>query len=330
MGSNSKRILLTGGAGFIGSHVAEALIRCGNELSIVDNVDDFYLSSRKRRNLQEIEKAGRYEFFEVDIRDRDALRKAAERVRPEVIIHLAARAGVRPSIEQPSLYESVNVGGTVNLLEIAREFKVRRFVFGSSSSVYGVTNSVPFREDDLNIRPISPYAATKLAAELMCYTYTHLYDLETICLRFFTVYGPRQRPDLAIHKFTALIESGRPIPVFGDGSMGRDYTYVDDIVSGVVASLEYAPDSSQLFEIFNLGNSHPVRLTELIAELETATGKKALQERLPEQPGDVPITWANVDKAKRLLGYAPKTAMAQGLRNFVGWYRASINSMERS
>ena len=330
MGSNSKRILLTGGAGFIGSHVAEALIRRGNELSIVDNVDDFYASSRKRRNLQEIGNAGSYQFFEVDIRDRDALRKAAERARPEVIIHLAARAGVRPSIEQPALYESVNVGGTVNLLEIARELKVQRFVFGSSSSVYGVTNSVPFCEEDLNIRPISPYAATKLAAELMCYTYSHLYGLAAICLRFFTVYGPRQRPDLAIHKFTALIESGKPIPVYGNGSMGRDYTYVDDIVAGVIASLEYAPDPKQPFEIFNLGNSHPVRLTELIAQLETATGKKALQERLPEQPGDVPITWANIDKAKRLLGYAPKTAMEQGLRNFVAWYRSSINSIEPS
>lgn len=330
MGSNSKRILLTGGAGFIGSHVAEWLIRLGNKLSIVDNVDDFYASSRKRRNLQEIGNVGKYQLFEVDIRDRDALRKAAERARPEVIIHLAARAGVRPSIEQPALYESVNVGGTVNLLEIARELKVQRFVFGSSSSVYGVTNSVPFCEEDLNIRPISPYAATKLAAELMCYTYSHLYGLAAICLRFFTVYGPRQRPDLAIHKFTALIESGKPIPVYGDGSMGRDYTYVDDIVSGVIASLEYAPDSKQPFEIFNLGNSHPVRLTELIAQLETATGKKALQERLPEQPGDVPITWANIDKAKRLLGYAPKTAMEQGLRNFVAWYRSSINSIEPS
>jgi UDP-glucuronate 4-epimerase len=212
----------------------------------------------------------------------------------------------------------------VNLLEIAREFKVPRLVFGSSSSVYGVTNTVPFCEDDLKTRPISPYAATKLAAELMCYTYTHLYGLTTLCLRFFTVYGPRQRPDLAIHKFTALIEAGKPIPVFGDGSMGRDYTYVDDIVSGVVASLEYEPHPKLPFEVFNLGNSNPVRLRELIAQLETATGKKARQEPLPDQPGDVPITWANIDKAKRLLGYSPKTSMEQGLRNFVAWYRSSV------
>jgi UDP-glucuronate 4-epimerase len=324
VGSSLKRILLTGGAGFIGSHVAEALIRHGAKLSIVDNLDNFYAPSRKQLNMQEIRKAGTYDFFEADVRDMDALLRLARRIQPEIIIHLAARAGVRPSIEQPALYESVNVAGTVNILEIARELRVQRMIFGSSSSVYGVTNNVPFCEDDLKTRPISPYAATKLAAELMCYTYSHLYNLTSICLRFFTVYGPRQRPDLAIHKFTALIESGKPIPVYGDGSMGRDYTYVDDIVAGVVASLEYVPQAKLPFEVFNLGNSHPVRLAELIAQLEAATGKKALQKRLPDQPGDVPITWASIDKAKRLLGYSPKTSMEQGLRNFVDWYRSTI------
>lgn len=323
MGSSAKRILLTGGAGFIGSHVAEALIRRGATLSIVDNLDNFYPLSRKQFNLQEIRDAGDFEFVELDIRDMDALRKIAERVQPEIVIHLAARAGVRPSIEEPALYESVNVAGTVNILEIARIVKAQRLVFGSSSSVYGVTSTVPFCEDDPKTRPISPYAATKLAAEMMCYTYAHLYGLTTLCLRFFTVYGPRQRPDLAIHKFTALIEKGKPIPVYGDGSMGRDYTYVDDIVAGVVASVEYAPDQKLPFEIFNLGNSHPVRLAELIAQLEAATGKKSLQQRLPDQPGDVPITWANIDKARRLLGYSPRTSMEQGLRNFVAWYRGS-------
>jgi UDP-glucuronate 4-epimerase len=325
---SSQRILLTGGAGFIGSHVAEALIRSGMKLSIVDSLDDFYTLSRKRRNLQEIGNTGTYEFFEADVRDIDALRKVAEQVQPEMVIHLAARAGVRPSIEQPALYESVNVAGTVNILEIAREFKVQRLIFGSSSSVYGITNTVPFSEDDLKIRPISPYAATKLAAELMCYTYAHLYSLTTLCLRFFTVYGPRQRPDLAIHKFTALIEAGKPIPVYGDGSMGRDYTYVDDIVSGVIASLEYTPLSKVPFEVFNLGNSNPVRLRELIVQLEAATGKKAKQQSLPDQPGDVPITWANIDKAKRLLGYSPKTPLEVGLRNFVAWYRSSLVEAE--
>jgi len=304
--------------------VAEELIRRGTKLSIVDSLDSFYSPSRKQLNLQEIRKTGTYDFFQADVRDIDALRKLAEQVQPEIVIHLAARAGVRPSIEQPALYESVNVAGTVNLLEVAREFKVQRLILGSSSSVYGITNNVPFCEDDLKTRPISPYAATKLAAELMCYTYAHLYGLTMICLRFFTVYGPRQRPDLAIHKFTALIESGKRIPVYGDGSMGRDYTYVDDIVAGVVASLEYAPESAVPFEVFNLGNSHPVRLAELITQLEEATGKKALQERLPDQPGDVPMTWASIDKAKRLLGYLPKTSMEQGLRRFVDWYRSTI------
>ena len=304
--------------------MAEELIRRGTKLSIVDNLDSFYSRSRKQLNLQEIRKTGTYDFFQADVRDIDALRKLAEQVQPEIVIHLAARAGVRPSIEQPALYESVNVAGTVNLLEVAREFKVQRLILGSSSSVYGITNNVPFCEDDLKTRPISPYAATKLAAELMCYTYAHLYGLTMICLRFFTVYGPRQRPDLAIHKFTALIESGKRIPVYGDGSMGRDYTYVDDIVAGVVASLEYAPESAVPFEVFNLGNSHPVRLAELITQLEEATGKKALQERLPDQPGDVPMTWASIDKAKRLLGYLPKTSMEQGLRRFVDWYRSTI------
>ena len=321
---NPKRILLTGGAGFIGSHVAETLIRRGAQLSIVDNLDNFYAPSRKRLNLEEISKVGTYEFFETDVRDEAALRKVAEKVQPEIVIHLAARAGVRPSIEQPALYESVNVGGTVNLLEICRELRVERMIFGSSSSVYGITNSVPFREDDPKTRPISPYAATKLAAELMCYTYAHLYGLTTICLRFFTVYGPRQRPDLAIHKFIALIEAGKSIPVYGDGSMGRDYTYVDDIVAGLIASLEYVPAATVPFEVFNLGNCHPMRLAELIAKLEVATGTNALQERLPDQPGDVPITWADIDKAKRLLGYSPQTSMEEGLRNFVAWYRLSL------
>jgi UDP-glucuronate 4-epimerase len=328
VGSNPKRILLTGGAGFIGSHLAQALLRRGIKLSIVDSLDDFYALSRKRRNLREIGNAESFEFFEVDVRDKDALRKVAERVQPEIMIHLAARAGVRPSIEQPALYESVNVAGTLNLLEIAREFQVQRLIFGSSSSVYGVSNNVPFCEDDLKTLPISPYAATKLAGELMAYTYAHLYGLTTISLRFFTVYGPRQRPDLAIHKFTALIEAGKPIPVYGDGSMGRDYTYIDDIVAGIMASLEYVPEAKVPFEVFNLGNSHPVRLTELIALLEAATGKEALQNRLPDQPGDVPITWANIHKAKRLLGYSPKTSMEQGLRNFVAWYRASLTDSE--
>lgn len=324
MSLHRTRILLTGGAGFIGSHLAEALLLQGCKLSIVDNLDDFYALGRKRANLEEIYKLGACEFLEADICDREHLRDIVHRAEPEVIIHLAARAGVRPSIEQPLLYERVNIGGTTNLLELGREFGTRRFIFGSSSSVYGATDNVPFREDDTNLRPISPYAATKLAGELICYTYAHLYSITTICLRFFTVYGPRQRPDLAIHKFTALMEAGKPIPVFGDGSSGRDYTYVGDIVAGILASLEYSPTSPGVpFDIFNLGNSYPVRLGELIEYLELATGRKAVRDQNPPQLGDVPITWANIDKSARFLGYRPQTCLEEGLKRFVTWYRGN-------
>jgi UDP-glucuronate 4-epimerase len=323
MKAGAKKILLTGGAGFIGSHVAEAVLHGSGELAIIDSVDDFYAPARKRQNLGEIG-TGRFAWFEIDIRDPHEVRGAMERFRPEVVIHLAARAGVRPSILQPALYESVNVAGTLHLLEAAREFGVERFIFGSSSSVYGASNRVPFSEDDRNTLPISPYAATKLAGEMMCYTYAHLYGMTSICLRFFTAYGPRQRPDLAIHKFTALIEEGKPIPVYGDGSMGRDYTYVDDIVAGVMAAIDYEAKGKPAFEIFNLGNSHPVRLADLILHLESALGKRAVRTAMPDQPGDVPITWANIEKAKSLLGYSPQVSLEQGLRNFVDWYRSTV------
>ena len=319
-----KRVLLTGGAGFIGSHVSEALLARGYSLTIVDNLDSFYEPSQKKENLCQVRRAGDFQFFELDICDSLPLRSVVRGTRPDTIIHLAARAGVRPSIEQPSLYERVNIAGTVNLLELAREFHVDRMIFGSSSSVYGATNCVPFSEDDSVLRPISPYAATKVAGELMCYTYASLYRIRTVCLRFFTVYGPRQRPDLAIHKFTAMMEAGKPIPVYGDGSMGRDYTYVDDIVSGVLSSLEYeCPQSGVPFEVFNLGNSHPVRLTELIEALEAATGRVAIRDSRPLQPGDVPLTWANIDKAWNRLGYRPQTRLEVGLKRFVEWRRAT-------
>jgi UDP-glucuronate 4-epimerase len=317
-----QRVLVTGGAGFIGSHVAEALLMQGYQLSIIDNLDNFYEPSRKQDNLVQVRRIGDFDYYELDICDPDLVRAAVRKARPDAIIHLAARAGVRPSIEQPGLYERVNVAGTVNLLELARELHVDRVIFGSSSSVYGAINRVPFSEDDAVLRPISPYAATKLAAELMSYTYASLYGINTVCLRFFTVYGPRQRPDLAIHKFTALMEAGKPIPVYGDGSMGRDYTYVDDIVAGVLSSLEYQfPRAGVPFDVFNLGNSHPVKLTELIEYLEVATGRAAIRDSRPTQPGDVPLTWANIDKASHLLGYRPQTCMADGLGKFVAWYR---------
>jgi len=317
-----QRILLTGGAGFIGSHVAEALLRRGAALTIVDSLDDFYSPAWKRANLDEVRKAGNFDLIEADICDAAAMRAAFTKAQPEAIIHLAARAGVRPSIEQPRLYEQVNVAGATNLLDLAREFRVPRFLFGSSSSVYGATSRAPFSEDQVELRPISPYAATKLAGELIGYTYAHLYGFTVLSLRFFTVYGPRQRPDLAIHKFTGLMEAGKPIPVFGDGTTGRDYTYIDDIVAGVLAALDYTPPSGVPYDVFNLGNSHPVTLNEMIAGIERAIGRRAVREQKPLQPGDVPLTWADVTKSARQLGYKPATQFDEGLRRFVAWFRS--------
>jgi UDP-glucuronate 4-epimerase len=322
---NPKRILLTGGAGFIGSHVAEALLRNHTTLGIVDNLDEFYSPAWKKANLESIRKIGPFDFFDQDICAIDRMREIVAGFRPDAIIHLAARAGVRPSIEQPRLYEQVNVAGTVNVLELCREFHVSRLIFGSSSSVYGASDRVPFSEGQSGLRPISPYAATKLTGELFCYTYAHLYKLPVMALRFFTVYGPRQRPDLAIHKFVARMEAGKPLPIFGDGETGRDYTYVDDIVAGVLGALEYDFSSTEgaPFEICNLGNSHPVKLSELVGMLERATGKKAIAQREAPQQGDVPLTWAEISKAGKLLGYRPQTTLEEGLKKFVAWYRVT-------
>jgi UDP-glucuronate 4-epimerase len=322
----SQRVLLTGGAGFIGSHLAEALLREGATLAIIDNLDDFYASARKQSNLAAIRHTGAYEFEQVDLCEFAASRHAVMQFRPDVIVHLAARAGVRPSIEKPRLYESVNIAATVNLLEICRELQVKRFVFGSSSSVYGATSRAPFSEDHVEMRPISPYAASKLAGELMCYTYAHLFALPTVCLRFFTVYGPRQRPDLAIHKFTELLEKGQPIPIFGDGSTGRDYTYVDDIVAGVLAAMRVElPSTGEKvpFEVFNLGNSNPIKLSELVDLLEATTDRQAVRRYQDMQPGDVPLTWADISKAQRMLKYRPSTRIEEGLKRFVAWYRTA-------
>lgn len=341
MNRHNERVLLTGGAGFIGSHLAEALLRRGSHLTIVDSLDNFYSPSWKEANLQAIRETGDFDFHQVDICDRDALAGVVERHQPNVVIHLAGRAGVRPSIDQPSLYEQVNIGGTVNLLELCRKHKVGKFIFGSSSSVYGASSHAPFSEDQLELRPISPYAATKLSGEMLCYTYAHLYRLPSVCLRFFTVYGPRQRPDLAIHKFTALIEAGNPVPIFGDGGSGRDFTFVDDIVAGILAAVDYDMPSGSVnhngnghsngnghgdsvpFEVFNLGNSHPVKLRDLVELLEEIIGRRAIRETLPFQPGDVPLTWADVSKAHRLLGYQPATDLKAGLTRFVQWYRTA-------
>ena len=310
-------ILVTGGAGFIGSHLSERLLRDGHSVTIVDDLNDFYSPDRKRANLLAIQSAGEFTFHQADICDEEQMFAIGAKGSFDAIIHLAARAGVRPSLEQPLLYEQVNVRGTMVLLELAKRYGIGKFVFASSSSIYGVANRVPFSEADSVNQPISPYAATKIAGEKICFTYSHLYGIQAVCLRFFTVYGPRQRPDLAIHKFTDLIERGKPVPMFGDGTRGRDYTYCTDIVDGIVAALHYKCD----FDVFNIGNSSPVDLSTMIQTLADSTGKKVDLQRLPDQPGDVPITYADISKARDLLGYAPKTTFRQGIDKFVAWYR---------
>jgi UDP-glucuronate 4-epimerase len=309
-------VLVTGGAGFIGSHVAERLVTRQHDVVIVDDLNDYYDPTLKRGNLETVSRAGPLVFHEVDICDVERIGQLVKTCRPDVIVHLAARAGVRPSIEQPLLYERVNVHGTIGLLEAARRTGVARFIFASSSSVYGTTSRVPFREDDHDLRPISPYAATKLAGEAIAYTYSHLYDLPVVCLRFFTVYGPRQRPDLAIRKFVERILRDEPVPMFGDGDTGRDYTFISDIVDGIEASLRW---TASPYEIFNLGNSYPVQLLTLIRTIERVLGRPATIERLPPQSGDVPLTWADTSKAKRLLGWQAHTSLEEGLAHFVEW-----------
>lgn len=308
--------MVTGGAGFIGSHLVERLLQSGYEVSVMDDLNEFYSPGLKRENLAEVERIAPIQFFENDICDRERVFEAIGATRPQMIIHLAARAGVRPSLDQPLLYERVNVYGTMVLLEACRTFGVQKFIFASSSSIYGVANKVPFSEEDTSDLPISPYAATKIAGEKVCYTYSHLYGIQAVCLRFFTVYGPRQRPDLAIRKFTSMIDRGEPIPVFGDGTSGRDYTYIDDIIQGILAAARLECP----YDVFNLGNAHPVHLNSLIAIIEEALGKKARIRPLPVQPGDVPITFADISKAGKLLGYSPKTTLKEGVRKFVDWY----------
>ncbi|MBN1489563.1 MAG: SDR family NAD(P)-dependent oxidoreductase [Phycisphaerae bacterium] len=309
--------LITGVAGFIGSHVCESLLADGWRVIGLDNFDDFYDSRVKRRNVTVAMKSDAFSLVEGDIRDAESVDAAMESG-VDVVVHLAARAGVRPSIEQPLLYTDVNVNGTMVMLDAARRHGVGRFIFASSSSVYGNNTKVPFAESDNVDGPISPYAATKKAGELLCHTYHHLYAMHVTCLRFFTVYGARQRPDLAIHKFTRLIEAGQPIPVFGDGSMQRDHTYIDDIVAGVRRAI----DRCNGYRIYNLGESEPVSLNDLIAAIEVSLDKKATIERLPLQPGDVERTYADITRAREELGYAPTTKLAAGLARFVEWFRA--------
>jgi UDP-glucuronate 4-epimerase len=310
-------VLVTGGAGFIGSHVVDSLLADGEHVTVLDNFDAFYDREIKERNITEHRTHERYRLIEADLRDADSLSRLL--TGPfDAIVHLAAMGGVRPSIERPLIYQDVNVRGTQNLLEVAARQKVRHFVFGSSSSVYGVNPRVPWSENDFVLQPISPYASTKVSGELLGHVYSHLYGIRFVALRLFTVYGPRQRPDLAIHKFTKLIADGRPVPVFGDGSTRRDYTYVDDAVAGVRGALRY---TGSQYEVINIGNNATVALIDVIRAVEEALGKRATIDWQPEQPGDVPQTWASVTKARDLLGYEPRTPFTEGIRRFADWYR---------
>jgi UDP-glucuronate 4-epimerase len=312
--------LVTGGAGFIGSHVCERLLRDGHSVWALDDLNHFYDPQFKRRNLREIQSLAKpFEFVHGDITDATALAEIFSSVKFDQVIHLAARAGVRPSLEQPALYQHVNVEGTVHVLEAARKSGVKKIIIASSSSVYGLNSKVPFSESDPIFSAISPYAASKLACEALGHVYHHIYKMDVTMLRFFTVYGPRQRPDLAIYKFAKLISAGKPIPVFGDGGTARDYTFISDTLDGIIACTQREFG----FEIFNLGESETISLSRMIGLLEDALGKKAVIERQPMQPGDVPVTFADITKAREKLGYNPKVKIGQGIKLFAEWFRKS-------
>jgi UDP-glucuronate 4-epimerase len=318
------RILVTGGAGFIGSHLVERLLADGHNVAILDDFNDFYDPKIKRANISTVSKD--IAVHDVDLRDREKVANVFSKEKFGAIFHLAARAGVRPSIQQPQLYYDTNVAGTLHLLEGARVSDVERLIFVSSSSVYGAAKKVPFSEEEHLTQTLSPYAATKIGGEFLCSTYSHLYKMQIVALRYFTVYGARQRPDLAIHHFTRKIHAGESIDQFGDGTTRRDYTYIDDILQGTLAALNYEGGPSRtggLFDVFNLGESETIQLKELIAAIENALGKKAKINRLPEQPGDMPLTCADISKARRLLGYNPKTKFEDGLPRFVDWFLKS-------
>ncbi|MDZ7260652.1 MAG: GDP-mannose 4,6-dehydratase [candidate division KSB1 bacterium] len=310
-------ILVTGGAGFIGSHLNEYLLQQGHRIDCLDNFNDYYDPEIKRRNISFALQNPSFKLFEGDILDIQLLSEIFHQKGYDVIVHLAARAGVRPSIQQPLLYQEVNVRGTMNLLEMAKTYGVKKFIFASSSSVYGNNKKLPFSEKDFVDCPVSPYAATKRAGEIIAYTYHHLYNISVWCLRFFTVYGPRQRPDMAIHKFTDLISRGKPVPLYGDGNARRDFTYITDIIQGVVAAIERCNG----YNIYNLGESRFVKVMDVITLIEDYLGKKAKIEKLPPQMGDVPITYADIEKARRELGYNPIVSIEEGLKKFITWYK---------
>jgi UDP-glucuronate 4-epimerase len=314
---SGKSILITGGAGFIGSHAAQRFLRDGWSVGVLDDFNDFYDPAVKESNIAKL--VGSAQLYRADIR-KEAEVEQVLGAGWDMVLHLAARAGIRPSIADPRLYVETNVTGTLNVLEAARRAGVERFLFASSSSVYGAEAQIPFRESAALTRTLSPYAATKIAGEQLCSTYAHLHGMRVVALRFFTVYGPGQRPDLAIHKFTKAIFEGLPIDQYGEGQTRRDYTYIDDIVQGVRAAADY---EGPAYDVFNLGGSQTVALRELIEKLEAVSGKKATIRRCPEQPGDMPATWADISKARDLLGYSPDTNIDEGLAKFVDWYRSS-------
>ena len=306
---------MTGGAGFIGSHLVEKLLAASHDVVVLDDFNDFYDPQIKHANIAGL--ARDVTVYHVDLRDSESVRNLFHREKVDAIAHLAARAGVRPSIQYPRLYYDTNVTGTLHLLEAARVTGIERFIFASSSSVYGALKAIPFSEDEHLSQTISPYAATKVAGEFLCSTYSHLYNLRVVALRYFTVYGPRQRPDLAIHQFTRRIYAGQPIDQFGDGTTRRDYTYIEDVIQGTMAALEY---EGPLFDIFNLGESETIQLKDLIVAIENALGKRAKINQLPEQPGDMPLTCADISKARKLLGYKPTTRLSEGLPSFIDWF----------
>ncbi len=312
----AMNVLVTGGAGFIGSHLVERLLVEGHGVVCLDNFDDFYDPALKRRNLSRATQNPQFKLIEGDLRDEKLLGQIFEEEKIDRVVHLAARAGVRPSLQNPALYADVNIRGTIYLLEACRQHGVRRFIFASSSSVYGNSSRVPFSEEDPVNHPISPYAATKKAGELLCHTYHHLYGMDITCFRYFTVYGPRQRPEMAIHHFTRSIFEGRKISLFGDGSSRRDYTYIEDIIEGTLGAFS----RENGFQIYNLGESQTISLSELIREIEGQAGKKAILEYLPEQPGDVRQTYADIRKAREMLGYNPRTKVREGLARFIQWF----------
>jgi len=312
------RILVTGGAGFIGSHLVEKLLADGHDVAILDDFNDFYDPRIKRANISSVAK--NLAVHDIDLRDGDKVADLFRKEKFDVVAHLAARAGVRPSIQQPQLYYDTNIAGTLHLLEGARTSGVERFLFASSSSVYGAAKKVPFSEEEHLTQTLRPYAATKIGGEFLCSTYSHLYKIRIVALRYFTVYGARQRPDLAIHQFTRKIHADEPVDQFGDGTTRRDYTYIDDIIQGTMAAFKY---DDPMFDVFNLGESETIQLKDLIAAIEKALGKKAKINRLPEQPGDMPLTCADISKARKLLGYNPKTKFQDGLPRFVYWFLKS-------